>query len=63
MEHLESIQNNSLLITYDNKVIPSNFKEMANIVNIISSSPGCSKSLIERIKGKIQESLLISFLF
>lgn len=32
MEHLESIQNDSLQILYDTKIIPSNFKEISNIV-------------------------------
>lgn len=33
MEHLESIQSNSLMIMYDNGIVPSNFKEITNIVN------------------------------
>lgn len=35
MEHLESIQNSSLRILYDNKIIPSNFKEISDIVNVL----------------------------
>jgi len=34
MEHLESIQNSSLQILYDNKIIPANFKEIKDISEI-----------------------------